>query len=72
MTNTMKMLIEELSQVPEEEQEKVAMPLLKELQEMRESDARPLSDMIGAGAGLYESPEEVDQEINNQREEWDY
>jgi hypothetical protein len=72
MTNTMRMLIEELSQVPEEEQEKVAMPLLKELQEIRESDAQPLTDMIGSGSGWYESPEEVDQEINNQREEWDY
>jgi hypothetical protein len=39
---------------------------------LRESDAQPLADMIGSGAGLYESPEEVDQEINTQREEWDY
>jgi hypothetical protein len=72
MTNTMKILIEELSQVPEGKQDEVAMPLLRELQELRESDAQPLADMIGSGAGLYESPEEVDQEINTQREEWDY
>jgi hypothetical protein len=72
MTNTMKILIEELSQVPEGKQDEVAMPLLRELQELRESDAQPLADMIGSGAGWYKSPEEVDQEINNQREEWDY
>ena len=72
MTNTMKMLIEELSQVPEEEQEKVAMPLLKKLQQLRKSDARPLTEIIGAGTGSYESPEQVDDEIRKQREEWDY
>lgn len=34
-------------------------------------NARPLAEMIGSGAGLYESPDEVDREIRNQREAWD-
>lgn len=72
MTNTMKVLIEELSRVPEDQQDEVATPLLKELQELRKTSARPLTEVIGAGTGLYESPEQVDEEIRNQREEWDY
>lgn len=72
MTNTMKMLIEELSQVPEEQQDEVATPLLKELQELRSTSTRPLTEIIGTGAGLYGSPEEVDREIRNQRDAWDY
>jgi hypothetical protein len=31
-----------------------------------------LKEMVGAGTGLYESPEQVDDEIRKQREEWDY
>ena len=31
----------------------------------------PLAEMIGKGAGLYQSPEEVDQHIRNLRDEWD-
>ncbi len=31
----------------------------------------PLAEMIGKGAGLYRSPEEVDQHIRNLRDEWD-
>jgi len=31
----------------------------------------PLSEMIGKGAGLYQSPEEVDQHLRNLRDEWD-
>jgi glycine cleavage system pyridoxal-binding protein P len=31
-----------------------------------------LKEMIGAGTRLYESPEQVDDEIRKQREEWDY
>lgn len=72
MTNTMKALIEELSSVPEEQQEEVAIPLLKELQELRKTGARPLKELIGAGAGLYERPEDVDRAIENQRDAWDY
>lgn len=70
MTNTMKKLIDELSRVPEEEQEKVAHPLLKQLQELRKRNAPPLKELIGAGESLYESPEEVDQKIRTLREEW--
>lgn len=72
MTDAMKTLIEELSKVPEEEQDEVAAPLLRELQKLRKRSPRPLKEMIGAGAGLYESPEEVDRKIRNQRDEWDY
>jgi hypothetical protein len=72
MTNTMKTLLEELSRVPEEQQDEVATPLLKELQELRKTSASPLRDLIGAGAGLYGSPEEVDKEIGKQRDAWDY
>ena len=72
MTNTMKTLIEQLSNVPEDEQDKVAMPLLKALQEMRKKSSRPLAEMIGAGAGLYESPADADATISNQRDEWEY
>lgn len=68
----MKMLIEELSQVPEDQQDEVATPLLKELRELRTTDPRPLAEMIGSGPGLYESPDEVDREIRNRREAWDY
>jgi hypothetical protein len=50
----------------------VAAPLLKQLKALRKTDTRPLTDMIGAGTGLYESPEQVDDEIRKQREEWDY
>ena len=31
-----------------------------------------LKEMAGAGTGLYENPEQVDDEIRKQREEWDY
>lgn len=72
MTNTMKTLIEQLSNVPEDEQDKVAMPLLKALQEMRKKSSRPLAEMIGAGAGLYESPADADATISSQRDEWEY
>lgn len=72
MTLAMKKLIERLFQITEERQDEVAMPSLKKLQGLCEPSARPLSEMIGAGTGVYESPEEVDQEIHNQREEWDY
>lgn len=72
MTSGMKKLIEELSQISEERKDEVATLLLKELEGLCKTDARPLTEMIGEGAGLYESPEEVDREIRNQREEWGY
>jgi hypothetical protein len=31
-----------------------------------------LKEMAGAGTGLYQNPEQVDDEIRKQREEWDY
>lgn len=58
MTGAMKRLIEELSQVPKEEQDRVATLLLKEHQGLRGTNVRPLAEMIGTGTGLYESPEE--------------
>lgn len=72
MTNPTKRLIEELSQMPDDRQDEVAALLLKRLQELRQTNTWPLGEMIGGGAGLYETPEEVDDEIDNQREEWDY
>lgn len=72
MTKKAQKLIEELKKLPEDQQDEVATPLLKQLRELRRAEARPLTEMIGAGTGLYESPEQVDEEIDNQREEWDY
>ena len=72
MTKTAQKLIEELQRLPEEEQDEVAAPLLKQLKALRKKETRPLSEMIGAGTGLYESPEQVDDQIRKQREGWDY
>lgn len=72
MTKTAQKLIEELKKLPEDQQDEVATPLLRQLKELRRRDTRPLTEMIGAGTGLYESPEQVDDEIRKQREEWDY
>ena len=72
MTKTAQKLIEELHKLPEEEQDEVAAPLLKQLKALRKTDTRPLTEMIGAGTGLYESSDQVDDEIRKQREEWDY
>ncbi|MFB6231202.1 MAG: hypothetical protein ABEL04_08605 [Salinibacter sp.] len=72
MTKTAQKLIEELQKLPEDQQDEVATPLLKQLKELRRAEARPLTEMIGAGPGLYESPDQVDEKIRNQREEWDY
>lgn len=68
MTKTAQKLIEELKKLPEDQQDKVAIPLLKRLKALRRTDTRPLTEMIGAGTGLYESPEQVDDEIRKQRE----
>jgi len=70
MSNAMEKLIEELSRVPREHRDRVATTLLKELQGLHRTSPRPLTEMIGAGAGLYGSPEEVDRETRSQREEW--
>ena len=61
MTKTAQKLIEELQEL-----------LLRQLKALRKTDTRPLTEMIGAGKGLYESPEQVDDQISKQREEWDY
>jgi len=72
MTKTTQKLIEELQKLPEDQQDEVAAPLLKQLKALRRKDPRPLTEMVGAGTGLYESPEQVDDEIRKQREGWDY
>lgn len=72
MTKTAQKLIEELEKLPEEEQEEVATPLLKELRRLLRKNPRPLSEMVGAGKGLYETLDDVDEEINKQRDTWDY
>ena len=58
--------------LPEEQQDEAVDSLLNRLKALCKIGAWPLTEMIGAGTGLYESPEQVDNEIRKQREEWDY
>ena len=58
--------------LPEEQEGEAVDSLLNRLKALCKIGARPLTEMIGAGTGLYESPEQVDDQIRKQREEWDY
>ena len=58
--------------LPEEQQDEAVDSLLNRLKALCKIGARPLTEMIGAGTGLYENPEQVDDEVRKQREEWDY
>ena len=58
--------------LPEKQQDEAVDSLLNRLKALCKIGARPLAEMVGAGTGLYESPEQVDDEIRKQREEWDY
>ena len=58
--------------LPEEQQDEAVDSLLNRLKALCKIGARPLAEMVGAGTGSYESPEQVDDEIRKQREEWDY
>ena len=56
--------------LPEEQEGQAIDSLLNRLKALCKIGARPLAEMVGAGTGLYESPEQVDDEIRKQREEW--
>ena len=58
--------------LPEEQQDEAVDSLLNRLKALCKIGARPLTEMVGAGTGLYESPEQVDDDIRKQRKEWDY
>ena len=58
--------------LPEEQQDEAVDSLLNRLKALCKIGARPLTEMVGAGTGLYESPERVDDDIRKQRKEWDY
>ena len=58
--------------LPEEQEDEAVDSLLNRLKALCKIGSRPLTEMIGAGTGLYENPEQVDDEVRKQREEWDY
>jgi len=72
MTEKVKELKRELEALPENEQEEVAPPLLEKLRKIIKEEPKPMKDMVGAGKGLYESMEEVDEKVNKERNSWDY
>jgi CHASE3 domain sensor protein len=72
MTEKVKELTKELEALPKDKQEEVATPLLEQLRKMIKEKPKPMKDMVGAGKGLYESMEEVDEKVNKERNSWDY
>lgn len=71
MTALMTKVMEHLARVPEDQQAQLAQRILDMLDlSEAEADALPrLSDLIGTGKGLYNSPKEVDTFLRNLRDE---
>lgn len=72
MTKKTKKLIDKIKSLSKKKQEEVAPPLLEKLRKIIKEEPKPMKDMVGAGKGLYESTEEVDEKVNKERNSWDY
>jgi hypothetical protein len=72
MTKKTKKLIDKIKSLPKKKQEEVATPLLEKLRKIIKEEPKPMKGMVGAGKGLYESLEEVDEKVNKERNSWDY
>jgi hypothetical protein len=72
MTKKTKKLIDKIKSLSKKKQEEVAPPLLEKLRKIIKKEPKPMKDMVGAGKGLYESMEEVDEKVNKERNSWDY
>jgi hypothetical protein len=74
MTRKLKMVFDRLDWLkkqPAGEQDRIAAQLLDDLETESEHEETPLADLVGAAPGLFDSPDEADQFIRQERSAWE-